>query len=146
MVVEHPALVAERLRGHERHVPAVGVARRDAQRAALATAADPDREPRLQRAWLVARLAEGEPAALERGDLVVEQAADACRALLELVHARTDARKVDPIGVVLDLGPAGSEPDRGPAAGQEVDRRDRLGEHGRVPEAHGVHEGAALHP
>ena len=36
-------------------------------------------------------------------------------------------------------------PDLGPPARQQVDRRDRLGEHGRVPVADRVHERAAAH-
>ena len=53
---------------------------------------------------------------------------------------------VDAVGVVLDLGPAGADAHRRPAAGEVVDRRDRLGQHGRVAVADRVHERAALAP
>ena len=85
-----------------------------------------------------------EPRALERRLLVVEQAAQDGDALLELVHARADRREVDAVGVVLDLGPPGADAHRRPAAGDQVDRRDRLGQHRRVAVADRVDERAAL--
>ena len=79
-------------------------------------------------------------------DVVVEQAAEDGDALLQLVHAGADGREVDAVGLVLDLGPAGADPHRRPPAGDEVDGRDRLGQHGRVAVADGVHQRAALDP
>ena len=80
----------------ERHVPPVGGAGGDAQGPALATAADPDRQAVLDRAWLVAGVAHGEPLPLERRHLVVEQTAEDGDALLELVHPRADGGKSMP--------------------------------------------------
>ena len=76
----------------------------------------------------------------------MEEAAQHGDALLELVHAGADRREVDAVGVVLDLGPAGADAHRGAAAGDQVDGRDGLGQHGRVAVADRVDERADLDP
>ena len=76
----------------------------------------------------------------------MQQPADACRALLQLVEAAAWAREVDPEGLVLDLRPAGAEADRCASTGQQVDRGHRLGQYGGMAEADGVDERPALHP
>ena len=52
----------------------------------------------------------------------------------------------DAVDVVLLLQPAAAEAEHGAALGNLVERRDRVGEHGRVPVARGVHQRTALHP
>ena len=87
-----------------------------------------------------------EPRALERRLVVAQQAAEDGDALLQLVHAGADRREVDPVGLVLDLGPTGADAHRRPPAGDQVDGGDRLGQHGRVAVADRVDERAALDP
>ena len=87
VAVQHRALVGEHVGPDERHVPTVGVLRGDLQRALLAAAADPDRQLGLHRARLVAGVGQREVVAGEVGDVVVQQAAQALDAFLELVEA-----------------------------------------------------------
>ena len=87
-----------------------------------------------------------EPLALERRLVVVEQARAGWRRPPRAGPCACRRREVDAVGAVLDLGPAGADAHRGPPAGDQVDRRDRLGQDRRVAVADRVHERTALHP
>ena len=86
--LEHAATLRRVVLGRdERHVPAVGVPGRDAQRHLLAAAADPERQARLHRLGLALRVGQREVLAVEAGDVLGEQAADALDRLLDLAQA-----------------------------------------------------------
>ena len=144
--MQHVALGGERRRVDERHVPAVGEAGGDAQRPLLAARRRPRSAARPGSVGARCGPRWSRTTALERRLLVAQQAAQDGDALLQLVHAGADGREVDAVGLVLDLGPAGADAHGRPAARDQVDGRDRLGQHGRVAVADRVHERPALHP
>ena len=123
----------EDLRREERHVPAVGVARDDAQQALLALAADPEPEPRLHRSRIAERVGQVDVLAVEGDALAVEEAAEHDRGLLELVEAVLDRQERHAEGAELALVPAGAEPELDAAAAQVVDGDRGLAEHARIP-------------
>ena len=127
--VQHRSLVGEGVGTDERDVPTVGVLGGDLQRSLLAAATDPDRQLGLHGPGLVAGVRQREVLAREVGDVVVQQAAEALDALLELVEANLRDWELDAVGVVLDLRPPCADPHLGAAARQQIDGRDRLGQH-----------------
>jgi hypothetical protein len=135
VVVKDRTLVGEHIGSDERDVPPVGVLRGDLQGALLAAAADPDRQLGLHGPWLVAGVGQREVVAGEVGDVVVQQAAQALDAFLELIEALLGAGELDAVCVVLDLGPAGADAHLGATAGQQVDAGDGLRQYRGVPVA-----------
>ena len=94
---------------------------------------------------LVACLGDPEVGALERRDLVVQQAAQDLHALFHLIESNSGGRERNAERGVLDLRPTGAETHLGAATREVVDGRDRLGQHRRVPVADRVDERTATH-
>ena len=118
---------------HQECVPARCVLGDDAQGPPLARAADPERHRVLQWLRLAPGVAQLEVAAIERRRLLrPEAAADAAR-LVQHVHPLADPREGDPVLVVLELVPRCAEAELEPSAGDVVDGRGHVREHGRVP-------------
>src|SRR5581483_5843392 len=140
---EHLPLAGQLVGGDERYVPAVGVACRDAQRALLATAADPDRQLALHRLRLAVGVAQREVFALEVHGVLAQQQADAPHGFFEDVEPDAVGRERDAVRLVLVERPAGAETELRATAAQMVDGGDRVGEHGGVPVAGAVDERSA---
>ena len=77
--------------------------------------------------------------------LLGEQAAHALDGLVDHPQPCPRGAVGDPVGRVLHLHPAATEPEGDAAVGDLVERRHRVREHRRVPVARGVHEAPAAH-
>ena len=93
-----------------RGVPAVGVLGGDAQRALLTGAADPDREPLLDRVGQAGGVDGAEVLTLVGRAVLGQEAADQRERLLELVEAPADRREVVPEGLGLLVVPPAPRP------------------------------------
>src|SRR5439155_4334552 len=130
----------------ERHVPAVGVPRRRAQRELLARAADPERQPLLDGLRLAAGVTQMEELAVEVGDVLGEQRAYALDPLVEHAEPNGDGWKRDAVRVVLALVPSAAEAEHDASTGEVVEGGHGVREHGGMAVAHRVHEASAGHP
>jgi hypothetical protein len=139
---QHVALVLPVLGPDVGGVPAIGVLRGGPQGALLPAAADPDRDARLERLRVVRRVGHREVLALKvRAALLgIEQHAHDLRILFQHVLARADRRERIAERLRFDTVPAGAQPAVHAAAGEVVDRGERLREQAGVP----VHD--AVHP
>src|SRR5437879_3269762 len=124
-------------------VPAVGVARGGSERPLLAPAADPDGHAWLERLRIVRRVLEPEVRTVEvhAASLRVEEQAHALRVFLQHVLTDPDARELVAEGPGLDLVPAGAEAAVDAAAGEMVDRGERLRVKPGIPVGDAVDEG-----
>ena len=130
-------------RGDEGDVPAVGVLRRDPQRALLAAAADPDRQLGLHRLGLAARRRSSGNHCPRSRDLVAQQAADALDAPPPAGRARLRGAGT---GCRRRRTRSGSSRRRGrgrPARPTGDRCADRVGQHRRMAVADRVDERAA---
>src|ERR671910_32917 len=128
-----------------KRVPDVAVLGHDPQGAALAGAADYQRQGVLHRLRLEPRVLQLEVLALERRRLLRPQAPHDPTGLVEHVHADADPRERDAVLVVLELEPRRPHPELEPAIRDVVDGRGHIRDHRRVPVGHPEHEHAAAH-
>ena len=70
--------------------------------------------------------------AVERGPLAAQHRDDDLQRLLQLLEAVGERAELDAERLVLELEPAGADAELGPPAGDDVERGDGLGQHGRV--------------
>src|SRR5256885_11062703 len=142
-LVQHLALRDPLLGADVGRVPAVGVARGRSERPLLAPAADPDGHAWLERLRIVRRVLEPEVRTVEvhAASLRVEEQAHALRVFLQHVITDPDARELVAEGPGLDLVPAGAEAAVDAAAGEMVDRGERLRVEPGIPVGDAVDEG-----
>src|SRR5207249_6346153 len=124
--VERGVALREDLRGEEGHVPAVGVARHEAEETFLPLPADPETQPGLHRPRLAERVLEAELPARERDALAVEEGAQRLRRLLQQVEPLLDRRERDAEGARLDLVPSGADAEAAAPRAQVADGDRRL--------------------
>jgi hypothetical protein len=120
--------------------------RHEAERPLLAAAADEDRRAaRLHRRRDVVRLVRPVVRALERRRGPGEHGTADLQRLLQPVEPLAGGREVEPQSVVLDVVPGGADTQDRPAAADDVERRDDLGQVRRVPVRHAGDQGAEPH-
>jgi hypothetical protein len=78
--------------------------------------------------------------AFEVDVVLAEEAVDDLELLTEARHAHARRREVEAVGLVLALHPAGTKPERDPAAGDLVGGRGGVRQHRRVTECGGRDE------
>src|SRR5664279_4526294 len=118
--------------GIAEQVASVGVPRDEAQRLALAAAADQDRDVAADRLGVVEGAGGAEVLAGERRLLVGEHRARDLQRLLQTLEALLERRELEPVGGVFVLEPARADPVPRAAAGNHVERRGDLGSERRV--------------
>jgi hypothetical protein len=99
-----------KLFGRSPGIPLIGVPGRDRNRAPLATAADQQRHPRLDRGGLAGRILQLEILASEGGAGLTEKRAQDLDGFLEAVHSLAHGPQRDGVGGVLVLLPARPDP------------------------------------
>ena len=84
--------------------------------------------------------------AVEVGDVLREQRADALDSLVEHPEPNGHGRERDAVRVVLALVPAPAEAEHDAPTGELIQSGHRVREDGRMPVADRVHETSAAHP
>ena len=144
---EDLGLVPEGLEPEREPVGHVGVLRGDLQRPLLAAATDEDaRSAGLDRARDVERLVDPVVGPGEGRAVLGEHRPDDRQRLVEAVHPLADRRELVAVADVLLLVPGRPEPEDRPTAGDDVERRRRLGQERRVAVGHAGHERAQPDP
>ena len=138
-------LVAHRVRVAE-HVAGVGVPGDEPQRAPLARAADEDRDALLQRPRIADGLLHGDRPALEARSARAPHERQQLERVLQAGEALGERREVPAVQPVLALEPGGAESAHGAPAGDDVERREDLGEVAEVAVRDAGDERAELHP
>ena len=139
MPSQHLLLPRPLLDGVGHQVPMVGPTCGGAEGPLLAPSADEDRRWLLRALRLVPCLRECEVLAFEVDLLLGEQSHDHLYALVEDVHPLADRlAEADPIGVGLELVPAGSEPELESSARDDVHGGRHVRGHRRMSIRHGV--------
>ena len=133
VLVEDAVPPAERLGVVLVGIPDVGVFGDDPERPLLPAPTDRDRQPRLDRRWVVPRVDRAEPGACMGHGRPVEQPAADRRRVAQPIETPADRREFEAEGLVLQLEPPRAQAEDGAAAGRMVQGGRHLDEHARVP-------------